>query len=313
MQFFEDLKSKIKDAFNDPTVAVLFLILFFSVLAAAHVVFIVIIYRALHHQSVEWLFKLGLPIMWLGYYLHYQYRRYDARANKDTAVGELLAADSRPPVLYLRSFADENVGQYANWMKEKTQEEVMVSAFNQFGPVIAIGQPYEDFPMLGATRFQSGNWREDVTELLQTARLVIVRTADSDGLLWEIEQALELLSPERLVLIVPAGKEKYNAFREKVGSYFALPEYPPKWKTSRNGIKGIIYFQPGWQAKFLTFKRSFLRESTSNVLSESLQNTLKPVCEQLDVRWSPPSINWVRLIVLPLIAVAAFYVIYNLP
>ena len=85
------------------------------------------------------------------------------------------------PVLYLRSFADDGVAaaavEEAPFSKAKSDEEIIVTAFSQAGPVITLGRPGEDLPQLGASRLyvNPASWRETVSDLMATATLTLLQ------------------------------------------------------------------------------------------------------------------------------------------
>jgi hypothetical protein len=64
-----------------------------------------------------------------------------------------------------------------------TEEEQFARVFNRIGPFIAIGDPREALPDLGAVRLYVGNeaWKEKVEALLAHARLVVVRLSATEG------------------------------------------------------------------------------------------------------------------------------------
>ena len=131
----------------------------------------------------------------------------------------LLAADARAPVLYLRSFADDGmtgagspgarVWRSIRWHTQVVSvEQELARVMSRVGPVVAIGRPGDSLPELGAARLytREDEWRTKVTELMRQARLVVIRTGTTPGLQWEIEQATDLVPPERLVFVsLPGG------------------------------------------------------------------------------------------------------------
>ena len=144
------------------------------------------------------------------------------------------------------------------------------------------------------------------------ARIVVLRAGETENLLWEIGLATRELQPEQLLLLVPSGRKNYEAFRSKAERYFQrpLPEYP-SWKTSRARIKGVVCFESDWTAHFFTFKRMFLRGSLMDPLPRALQATLRPVYGRLGLPWHPPSINWIRLLLLGLLVLVLLYALYE--
>ena len=156
------------------------------------------------------------------------------------AATELLSKDPRPPVIYLRSFQHDKKGAgsaagsryWGGWaalFDLKTVEERLAEALTPIGPVVAIGKPGEKLPALGAARLYVGDdeWQETIRVLMERAKLVVLLLGDTPGFWWELERSVKDLPPERLVLLVPFRKTRYDAFREQAASHFAhpLPDY----------------------------------------------------------------------------------------
>ncbi len=189
-------------------------------------------------------------------------RRYDA-----VSADEAMALDPRPPVLYLRSFHDDDVAliddggsaftrHVMQAISPPSPEQEMADILRRVGPVVAIGKPGEPLPQLGAARLYVSNdqWQGKVVELMSVARLVVVRLGGSAGVLWEVEQALAKLPRQRLVLAVLGGSavapELVARLTATLGPSFAaaLPQPPPRgWKSMffkdpRRRIGGLVCF-----------------------------------------------------------------------
>jgi hypothetical protein len=134
-------------------------------------------------------------------------RRYGAVAARD-----LLAADPRPPVLLLRSFADDNrrmlAKAQAGWSGHgaRTFEEVITKRLQPFGPVVAIGRPGEAVPSAGAAReyLSDETWQERVEELIGQALAIVVIAGMTANLGWELQRIESLGATHKLLLVVPA-------------------------------------------------------------------------------------------------------------
>lgn len=202
------------------------------------------------------LYVVSGVLLRLGLVLRRRGRRYLARP-----ASEILAADHRPPVVYLRPFnadfrtADVSATSYIT--AGLTEEEQLERALRPIGPLVAIGQPDEKLPMLGAARIYTsdGDWQGTVLQLIRTSELVLVGLGLSEGLLWEIEQVVRLLPPEKIVLLVLSSPVEYASIKPRVDEIFPkpLPSYP-EGKASPEAralaVKGAIYFDPDWTAHF---------------------------------------------------------------
>lgn len=240
--------------------------------------------------------------------------RHERQLQARDAV-ELLGADSRGPVLYLRSFASDTITGSLNDSVGHvySEEEQLAKAIEDIGPFIALDQQPEDLPDLGAARFyvKDSEWMRLVTDNMLEARLVILRVALTKNVWWELETALKLLTPERLVLLVPFTREEYSKFTEMARSCFPCPF--PEYQGSQNsmtGITGMIYFQPGWKPKFLNLNFATVRSHWAMPLSGPLKNALEPVYEQLRLEWTPPPFrrDLLALLMVPCLLMLIFLV-----
>lgn len=120
-----------------------------------------------------------------------------AKSLKAPLGDEIVERDGRPPIVYLRSFADDT-----SLYPEHEQE--LVAALSPFGPVIAIGRPGEYLQTLGAARVYLGDdWQEQIHQWIEICALVVIRIGTSEGLRWEIDTVINCLKGNRLLLQVP--------------------------------------------------------------------------------------------------------------
>ena len=164
-------------------------------------------------------------------------------------------ADRRPPVVYLRSFtADKRlsrrplaIGRVASF---RSEEEQMVEALREAGPVFALGKPGERLPRLGASRVyvEEAAWRQQVLSWFEGAALVVMHipASPTDGLVWEIERGLQLVERDRLVFVVTssAGAEW---LAQTLGE--RIPDTLPSLSSGRgpygSRVSGILHFARG--------------------------------------------------------------------
>lgn len=127
-------------------------------------------------------------------------------------------ADSRAPVLLLRSFADDSVRMRARRLDRagildrlllkrwESFEEVQASALSKFGPVIAVGTPGERLPPpLGAVRLQLSHeeWQSRVSQLLEESTFILFTLGRSEGLAWEMRRILDCGYLHKTIFLVP--------------------------------------------------------------------------------------------------------------
>lgn len=120
----------------------------------------------------------------------------------------VLAGDARDPVVYLRSFREDDVldlssrtGRVSAWSAEQS----LCAALRKAGPVIAIGRPGERLPELGAARLyvDNSNWQKAVCYFFQEAAGVLIVVGASQGVWWEIDTALERVERRKLLFFFP--------------------------------------------------------------------------------------------------------------
>jgi hypothetical protein len=116
---------------------------------------------------------------------------------------EVLRRDSRPLVLYLRTFADDSLtirtATYARRSfidrlsprRFERFEEVLVRHLTMIGPVVALNPPGTDLAPIGAARetLDAEHWQSTITTWMTSARLIVVGAAPetmTPGLGWEL-------------------------------------------------------------------------------------------------------------------------------
>ncbi len=140
---------------------------------------------------------------------------------------EFADDDPRAPVLYLRPFTTDASARFAGW------EEQLVGALKDIGPVVAVGQPSDSRPPLGAVRWYvpDARWQEAIDEMLKAAALVVVRVGGTQGIQWELERAVQRVPPERLLLLVPGDPKGYARFAAQATAI--LPSGVPPFDSRR--------------------------------------------------------------------------------
>ncbi|MCB9730785.1 MAG: hypothetical protein H6746_20105 [Deltaproteobacteria bacterium] len=138
--------------------------------------------------------------------------RVAARRRPRCAV-ELLTRDRRPPVLFLRAFADD--GQLPLWRDLATStmipcvEAIVHRAFAPVGPMVALARSEgERLPAGTVPRLQvsDARWRDAVRWFAERAALVVVVPGPGAGLAWELGFLWEAVAPERVVLVLPPAR-----------------------------------------------------------------------------------------------------------
>lgn len=251
-----------------------------------------------------------LATMWPAYRFRKTYGLAMRRRETSPLSVEQIAAFDAPPVLYLRSFDDDE--RAARIKGEWTEEEHLRSVLSQFGPFVAIGRPGESVPTAGAARVYVGDahWQATVEQLLGRARLVVLRTGGTRGLHWEIERAVQLVPPARLLLVVDDRRE----LQTLLAAVRTVHPHVPKrlwigWR-SIGSIKGFVTFDDRWQPTALRARGAGLYHFYDNAAgvgfaTKRLAWTLRPLFVRLGEVWKRPPLNW-GLIVLGSLSAALF-------
>jgi TM2 domain-containing membrane protein YozV len=237
--------------------------------------------------------------------------KYDA-----VPAEKLLEEDPRPPVVYIRSFKDDDKiilgSRLRRWystvfgyLTAITMEQELAIIMNRVGPVVAIGKPGELLPELGAARLYASDdeWRAVITDLMKRASLVVVRAGATANLRWEIDQAATLLSRRQLILVSWAQGKEAKAFDEDVEQRFGKPakndiryeNVPLLWLASlmrfeRYETGKIIYFGKDSKprAQPIRFSLSWIGfvMMAARPYRDSLNAAFERVFSQLDLPWT---------------------------
>lgn len=182
-------------------------------------------------------------------------------------------------VLYLRWFKEDSfldrayprIGSpflFHFLISGASEEEQLAKVLRPYGRVVAVGDPTEALPRVGADRFYLPfeGWQEPVRELMAKARLVVLSLGMGEGTLWELVEAMSTLQPERLILLVPMDAEDYEAFRHEAHHRLRdrrLPEYRTDPRSRHNNVS------QGYRAALTRTRDDSLMTTISEGLSAS--------------------------------------------
>ena len=190
-----------------------------------------------------WVFMISRPLVYAGFALAFSkaLARFGAAVPLATGaalvvaghfafhLGKRLAArdiwrpqnpaDSRPPVLFLRSFEDDQfsfkrpkwdlVGRWFDlWSFRRNADEALIDEIAQYGPVVALGQPDEKLAPFGALRHYASHddWQATITETARRAQAIVIGAGDTPGVLWEYELLEREKLLDRTLLLFRPGK-----------------------------------------------------------------------------------------------------------
>lgn len=131
------------------------------------------------------------------------------------SLEEVQALDPRPPILFLRSFADDQVAltprrfDFKQWFLDETSRSMnldylILQEGTEVGPTVALGKPGDPAPPYGVARgyFEHNDWKKAVSNLCQQAKGIILVLDTTEGVAWEIELLLaQSYLPKTLVLL----------------------------------------------------------------------------------------------------------------
>jgi hypothetical protein len=124
--------------------------------------------------------------------------------------------DARPPIVFLRAFdqdaqrlAPRSIDPLAKFPagcgETKTLDELLLDHASVYGPVIAIGDPRDPTPPLGAARVfvpGAGNeWQHVVTSLLGASNAVVMCPSTSEGVKWELDLISDAIGRLKVIFL----------------------------------------------------------------------------------------------------------------
>jgi hypothetical protein len=160
----------------------------------------------------EW---FGLALIAIGAVISRYARRLAA-----VEARRMMQHDTRPPVLYLRSFGDDRLKLWTatlgrpSLMERFTPrrfdafEEVLVRHLSLRGPVIALNPPGTKLAPLGAARetIDSADWQSAIAAWMERSALIVFVAPPGEvtrGLLWELEFVSASNRWDRTLIVVP--------------------------------------------------------------------------------------------------------------
>jgi hypothetical protein len=143
--------------------------------------------------------------------------RRRARRASIHSLREVRAKDRRSPILFLRPFHDDQVAvtrRHDRSLFERilcrsslfsNVDELLTEKYWHVGPVIAVGKPGGALPPFGAARayLTGASWQSAVASLMHEARVIVIVLDYSEGVTWELRQALQYGHLAKTLLLIP--------------------------------------------------------------------------------------------------------------
>jgi hypothetical protein len=175
---------------------------------------------------------------------------------------EILEDTDQPVMLFLRSFKDDDLIDFATVLSKNPfersipvrYEERLAKVFRTVGSVVAIGQPGEPEPRTGALRLYVSNeeWQNAVLYMMERAIIVIITVGRTQSLRWEVQNSFERLGADRLLFFFPYSlpeaihKSYWRTlfFSDPLWGYRKRKKYYPEMEEER-------------QSRYRTFRSNF--------------------------------------------------------
>ena len=215
----------------------------------------------------------------------------------------VLTEDSRAPVVYLRPFGADGA-EIAKRVSSrvriapservvKTYEERLAHALRKIGPFVAVGNPAERLPLLGAARMYAADedWQAAVGDLIGRAAVVLLHAGEGHGLDWEVHHVIDRGLPERMILSLPldakrgepSRQERYSAFRRRSDGIFPRP------LPEAIGHCQFAYFDADWTPQLLGEHGAALPDG-----EDERARALRRLAHEFKITWGP---LWARMVV----------------
>ena len=215
-----------------------------------------------------------------------------ARSNVRWSVAQLLQADPRAPILFLRAFTDDQVrlpgvklmplGRLGGWLDAvKNLDWLLLEEGTPYGPVVAVGNPTDAFPPYGAARgyFEHKTWQTAVAGLAKEAMAIVICVDRTEGIWWEVEHIARLgYLTKTLFLIHPKDKNETDNFR--LAGDVAKKLKPDSESAFRAWEHDISESRDANEGTFLGF---FFDEA--GVMHAGRSSTFSRLAYLIEVRW----------------------------
>ena len=120
----------------------------------------------------------------------------------------IMVQDRRPPILFLRSFVDDEKIHYTtqdSQFFDFSLESRLGKHFTTLGPFIAVGAPRDSAPHLGAARVKlsDAEWQERVIQWVNGSQAIILMAGTTHWIEWELETIVRLGHAGKLIVMFP--------------------------------------------------------------------------------------------------------------
>ena len=133
--------------------------------------------------------------------------------------------DRRPPIIYLRSFHNDDTTLKSG----ERIEEAITEPLQACGPFLAIGRPGELAPRGAARIFYSdADWQAAVISMLRASGFIVVVAGWTKGLQWEVETIKAEGQLEKSIWVLPPPGKHHDVICNWLSAGFRGTSYEGK-------------------------------------------------------------------------------------
>ena len=196
-------------------------------------------------------------LLWAGveYFKDWQKRNQERKQRRVIQTEESATLSGEPTadsILYLRPFkVDEQYMSEIEYAGKQynSVESVICRMVSDAGAPVAIGRPGEELQPLGAHRIYATDdtWKQKVTDYFEKAKLVILYVDFTEGVRWELENALSRYK-DKLILIPKVYNQKESSIRQYLrldptAIFSVLYRFCVNRFLTKKGHRGPLYYQ----------------------------------------------------------------------
>jgi hypothetical protein len=181
---------------------------------------------------------------------------------------DVMRADLRAPVLFLRSFEDEGIAvSSSNFWSFDTGNRVsfflmvlLRQWLGSIGPVVAIADPANpDPPMADASRAEvtEDKWREVAAEWITSAAMIVMIGGRTKGVQWELSHIVANGHLDKLLMFLPPPQDERNIsaaerWQNILACFKGSPLFDELSKVDAELLRAIAFTRNGRAVAFLS-------------------------------------------------------------
>jgi hypothetical protein len=152
-----------------------------------------------------------------------------ARRDFQPDADKLLAVDTRAPILFLRSFQDDEKINYqmgSSAFVDWSLETRLAAHFSKIGPFVAIGNPKDKTPEIGAARalLSDDQWQARVIDWMDRARVIVLMSGVTHWVGWELKNVLDRRHADKLIILFPQSRKVFKFKSESAARLKTIQE-----------------------------------------------------------------------------------------